>query len=31
MQGDIEPNQRVTVDFEMDKAWLFDEDGERIA
>ena len=30
MQGEIEPNQSVTVDFDADDAWLFDEAGDRI-
>ncbi|MFC6863953.1 ABC transporter ATP-binding protein [Halomicroarcula sp. GCM10025817] len=30
MQGEIEPNQSVSVSFDMDDVWLFDEDGERI-
>ncbi|MFC7018845.1 MULTISPECIES: ABC transporter ATP-binding protein [Haloarcula] len=30
MQGEIEPNQSVSVSFDMADAWLFDEDGERI-
>lgn len=30
MQGEVEANQSVSVTFDMDDAWVFNHDGERI-